>query len=665
MIKKEFIMYSVKKISVIVFFLLGTTGVLSQPLSVIAGVNQDNKVTVKWFSNEQFNIDGVNIYRKEKDKSDWVKLNDAPFKRMNKLEDKNASDEMKFYNALINLEPDAEQKENWNLMQITKGVLDPKFAVLFGMQYDDADVQAGKTYEYKVVRLRGTSETEGQVSNPVNMDKYKSPNAPEGFTSSQGHLESELKWAHDKRKFFAYNVYRSSSEKGEYKLVNDVPVVIFTFTDENGKPKEAASYYTDTTLTEGQTYYYQLTGLNFFGHESERSKTVKFTAVSLMLPPAATNLRYTNVGNKVSLFWKVESNPGLKEVNIYRALKINGNYEKVNKKALTGKDTAFSDLIENPEPAYYYYVESVGKNEKTAKSQILFVNLPDITPPSKPIGLKGTADPDRIMLSWDMGTDRNLLGYIIYKSTTGNEDDFLLLTPHPVQKNEYIDTVDKKTQNYYYYRIYAVSKTYFNSEPSAAIKVRVKDIVAPTAPYITRGYYENGLVTLEWYSSFDEDLLGYDLFRSKYPDTLNIVQVNKKVILPQVTSYKDSITNEGTYRYMIISSDTNKNKSEFSLPMDVDVVTPDTSKEFIVNLKAVSDTVNKKISLTWDKVKKSSLSGYLVFRNEDGVPTVISEIIKENTFEDKSPNPGVNIYKVKAYFENGEVSESTDIEISY
>lgn len=655
-------MYSTKKIIISVFFLLGTTSLFSQQLSVLAGVNENKGVTIKWFSKEQFNVDGVNIYRKEKDKSDWVKLNQLPVKKMNKIDDPNATDEMKMYDGLINNEPDNDQKENWELMQITKGVLDSKFAQLYGMLYDDESVQSRKTYEYRIVRLQGNIETEGQVSNPVTMQTYKVPLSPEHFQVSAGNLQANFKWSHDKKKFFAYNIYRSTSEKGEYKLINDFPVVIFTFTDSTGKTTNAEFYYTDTTLTEGQNYYYQLEGINYLGFKSLKSGVFKFTGISLLLPPVAVNLKSAIDGNKVSIFWNIENKPVLNEINIYRCTTINGKYEKVNKKVLPVKDTIFSEVIIDPEPAYYYYIESLGKNGKVAKSQILFVSLPDLIPPVKPVGLKGTAETDRIFVTWEMGTEKKLLGYYLYRSATGRDDDYLLLTPYPLKQSEYVDTVEKKTQNFFYYRVSSVNKAYFTSEKSEAIKVRVKDIVPPSEPYITRGSYENGIVYLGWYSGLDEDILGYDLFRCSYPDTSNKVQLNKQIISPQTISYKDSIVVEGTYTYFLQASDTNKNKSALSLAFLIEAVTLDTAITFINNLKAVTDTSNKSITLTWDKISKSNITGYLVFRNEDGVPVVVSEIIKGTNFTDKTPKPGVNIYKVKAYFENGETSESPDIE---
>jgi hypothetical protein len=68
----------------ILFALLSINSfLLSQSISVVAGLNEEKSIIVRWFSNSEFNIEGVNIYKRQLPDENWSKINLTPIKRKN------------------------------------------------------------------------------------------------------------------------------------------------------------------------------------------------------------------------------------------------------------------------------------------------------------------------------------------------------------------------------------------------------------------------------------------------------------------------------------------------------------------------------------------------------------------------------------------------------
>jgi len=638
--------------------------IYAQGISAVAGNHDEKKIIVRWFSQEAFNIDGVNIYRKEKSESSWKKLNDTPIKRMAKVEENNEDPEQNLYSTLIYGKPQSkEDAENWQLMQITKGILDEKFSKYFGMQYDDRDVIEGKTYEYKVMRLVNGGEIEGIVSNAVKFGRYIPESAPEKFTVADGNLVALFKWKTDKKKFFAFNIYKSLLEKGEKKQVNELPIFVFNFRDNSGVIKQAEYFYSDTSINLGNTYYYSIEGIDFLGRKTAMSNPVKLTPKDFAVPPSPFNIKVKVDDNKVTVMWQQKITDDLKGFNIYRSLKKDGKYEKINKTELKISDTSYTDVIMNPEPAYYYYVEAKNTKENVSKSTFVTAIVPDMHPPEIPEGLTGKGEVGKIILNWKMGTEKRLQGYYIYRALVDQPDEFLLLTPYPVKKNEYIDTLKKEHQNYFLYQVRAVSKNYVTSAPTKTLKVKLKDVTPPSVPFVTTIYNEDGKVTIKWREQIDDDLKGFDVYKGNNLDTAKYIKINKKILNPDTYLFVDSLLTEGTFYYSVTAKDTNGNVSVKSSPVSIIIAGTDTSLANVEGLKCVLDKKTKAVNINWKGIKKANLLGYIVYRMEEENFVVISDMIKENQFTDKEPVSGKNTYFIKAFDSLGNFSESEKVTI--
>jgi hypothetical protein len=640
-------------------FVVYCFNLLSQPLSVVAGIDKDNNITIKWFSNHQFNVDGVNVYKREVGTNDWVKLNQTPIKRADDVSQTTRDTTLLFYNALTYNKPsDPDDEGTWRLATITTGILDPKFAEFYGMQYIDKDIVSGKTYEYRVVRVEKGQETEGSVSNPVKVEPYSKPKSPEGFSASSEENKIKFLWNHDKKKFFAYNIYRSDSKQGNKAKINKYPVMVFEFKDPSGNPTKAEQYFIDTSLVTGKTYYYELTGIDYLGRESSPTDELAATPKDNTPPAEAFDLKISVKSDSVLLAWKVEKENDLKEINIYRSRQFDGEYAKVNKTPLKINVETYVDVLNKYEPAYFYSIETVDFSGNSTRTFPKGVVITDNKPPAQPKDLEATGDVGRVVLKWKNNTESDLFGYFVWRSFTGKEDDFLLLNPEPVQSNTYIDSLNKEINNLLIYRIKAVDTNYNESPYSKTVNVRMVDVTPPDKPIILRVNSENLKVKIDWLKNYEPGLVGYDVFIASLDSPSTFSKLNDKIV--KAETYEKLLSSSGDYKFYIVAVDSSGNVSENSDTLECSIIE---ERQIIqdIKLSGVFDLNKKSTLIKWNKPSKAS--GYIVFRRgkEEELSEPVSNFISEEMFEDVNGEKDKYYYFVRVVEENGNTYDSNEI----
>jgi fibronectin type 3 domain-containing protein len=179
------------------------------------------------------------------------------------------------------------------------------------------------------------------------------PDTPENLVGTAGSGGAVLNWeaVDSGAEKVTYNVYRgtvSGSISTKTKIASDL----------------TATTYTDTTLTTGTTFYYQVTAQDSKG-ESEASNEVN---VSLGTLPAPANLTATTVAGQVDLAWSTVS--GATGYNVYRGTTQTGTITGKSKIATGVSTISYSDLTVTRGVTYFYQVtaidtssESPGSNE--------------------------------------------------------------------------------------------------------------------------------------------------------------------------------------------------------------------------------------------------------------------------------------------------------------
>jgi len=354
--------------------------------------------------------------------------------------------------------------------------------------YVDQEVTNGVTYYYRISAV----DTDQKESAPTAASGAKpqssevpagAPTAPPIVQLQAGDGEVRLYWqASTEADLQGYFVYRSDRENLGFSRIATL--------DAN------TTSYVDTTVTNGSTYYYQVSAVNKAQRESARTPTPPLqakpvpaeTVVGPDIPPTfPVGLEVRAQYDRLILTWQPNREPDLKEYRIYRA--VNNptvpTGAGVTPQATVPKQTTMYvdvDLGENPADSIFYY-------RITAVNEAGLESIPSIPAqgrlgqaPAFPVGLVVQAQYDRLILIWQPNSEPDLKEYRIYRAVRPvAEDNFEVPLEEPYrtvspQTTMYVDEglradpvlgpIDDPAQFIYYYRITAVNLAGLESAPS-------------------------------------------------------------------------------------------------------------------------------------------------------------------------------------------------------
>jgi len=170
------------------------------------------------------------------------------------------------------------------------------------------------------------------------------PPAPTGLTATAGNAQVTLNWSASTGAT-SYNVYRSTTSGGE----GTTPI----------KTGVTTTSFTDSTVTNGTTYYYEVTAVNVNG-ESGRSNEASATP-QVVIPPVPT-LTATGGNTQALLSWTASN--GAASYNIYRA--TTAGAESLYQSNVT--TTTFTDTGLTNGTTYYYEVTAVNTAGESGRS---------------------------------------------------------------------------------------------------------------------------------------------------------------------------------------------------------------------------------------------------------------------------------------------------------
>jgi hypothetical protein len=171
------------------------------------------------------------------------------------------------------------------------------------------------------------------------------PSAPTSFQAVGGNGQVELSWSPPADNggvaLTGYKLYRTLTP-GAYST----PLVTLS---------SGALSFIDTTVSNGQTYYYTVSALNSVGEgpkATERSATPSGSSVD---PPGLViGLKATTVGNIVTLSWTKPSTGG--PVSGYRIFRSTTDSNPVQISEISHSFTSSSEILPSDDQTYYYWV---------------------------------------------------------------------------------------------------------------------------------------------------------------------------------------------------------------------------------------------------------------------------------------------------------------------
>lgn len=264
--------------------------------------------------------------------------------------------------------------------------------------------------------------------------------------------------------------------------------------------------------------------------------------------------------------------------------------------------------------------------------------------PLAPTGLTLATGGSGNTLNWAAGTEGNLAGYNVYRSTSAN-GTFAKLNGNVLTARTLLDdTADAGVT--YFYRVVAVDYQGTESTtPSTISGSRGADTVAPAAPSTVTAVGSETSITLGWLDNVESDLAGYNVYRASSLDG-TYVKLNSGLLTQ--SDYADLAAPVGaTSYYRITAVDATGNESvaatgyAFRAASGAVPTAPS-------SLAAAPSTAS--VKLTWAD-NASDETGYLIERqNADGSYSQVGTAgANATTYTDSGLTSGQTyVYRVRA-----------------
>jgi fibronectin type 3 domain-containing protein len=225
-----------------------------------------------------------------------------------------------------------------------------------GTTYTDTGLINGTTYYY-VSTTVDIYDNESDYSNETYCIPILPP--PDNFQALPGNTEAYLSWD-TVNNAVGYNLYRRTTATTYAATINGALITGTT--------------YTDTGLTNGETYYYVATAIDNDSFESNHSNEDWCIPSTDTTPPSipanlAATANYSS--DSIELNWDISTDAsGIKGYNIYRSTASGTGYIKIVN-SIT--DLSYSDSTINMDIKYYYVVtavdSSVSQNESNYSNE--------------------------------------------------------------------------------------------------------------------------------------------------------------------------------------------------------------------------------------------------------------------------------------------------------
>src|SRR5205807_2047982 len=313
------------------------------------------------------------------------------------------------------------------------------------LTYTDSAVTNGVPYYYQVSAVN--SPGEGAKSNEASATPNapppppSPPSAPTNLVATAGNAQVGLTWqapgSNGGSPITNYKLYRGLAPGSETLLTT----------------VGAVTSYTDTAVTNGVTYYYQVSAVNSVGEgpRSNEASAPPCPPLPPHLPPPASKLLVATAGNaQVGLTWQAPGSNGgspITNYKIYRGTASGGE----TLVATIGNQLSYSDGGLTNGVTYYYQVSAVNNaGEGPRSNEASATPTAPATPPDAPQGLGATAGDATVTLTWSAPSSNGgspITNYRIYRGTSSNGETLLATIGNVLT---YTDTAVTNGVTYYY-----------------------------------------------------------------------------------------------------------------------------------------------------------------------------------------------------------------------
>ncbi|MGI0088651.1 MAG: fibronectin type III domain-containing protein, partial [Nitrosotalea sp.] len=410
--------------------------------------------------------------------------------------------------------------------------------------YSDTGLAASTSYTYRVstISLLGTSSPSNTAS-ATTQSAATVPGSPTGLAATAGNTQVSLSWTAPANNGGSavtnYKIYRSTSSGTETLLATTGNV----------------NSYTDTTVTNGQTYYYKVSAVNSVGESLQSNEASVMPSGSSTSPQPPTGLAATAASSsQINLSWTAPANNGGSAITGYMIERSTDGTTWSTIQSNTGSTaTTYSDTGLTASTAYTYRVSAINSVGTSSPSSTASATTQSAaTAPQSPTGLAATAGPSQVSLSWTAPSSNGgsaITNYKIYRSTSSGTET-LLTTVGNV--NSYTDTTVTNGQTYYY-KVTAVNSVGESTPSNEANAMPAAPATAPGAPTgLAATAASSSQINLSWTAPANNGgsaITGYKIERSTDGTTWSTVQSNTGTT---ATTYSDTgLTASTAYTYRV------------------------------------------------------------------------------------------------------------------
>ncbi|MBN1389314.1 MAG: fibronectin type III domain-containing protein [Candidatus Thermoplasmatota archaeon] len=392
--------------------------------------------------------------------------------------------------------------------------------------FNDTELTNGVTYYYRVSAENDMGE--GGFSNEVSATPGRIPDAPLDLEAVPGNNNVSLSWRppEDDGGFPIawYDVFRGT-------VSSDLKMIF--------RVHDGESHF-DETVTNGITYYYQVTALNKVGQGPPSSLV---SAMPSYNPSAPRELLAVATPGRVNLSWEAplsDGGLGIDGYIVYRRA-LSGEMEPITETMdlLYYHDTGLKNGV-----TYYYQVRAVNSFGIGKWSPEAFAT--PITLPTEPRNFSATHGNLIVILTWlppETDGGSNITRYDIYK---GRDPGSLSFLAKVVEGQRYEDK-DVRNGFTYHYSIRAFTK--IGSSPWSDVISETPRTI-PSSPSYLSAALDGKKIELVWrppYTDGGADINEYRIYRGSSADNLKYYAS----VGTSLNFTDDNITGDGGYYYRV------------------------------------------------------------------------------------------------------------------
>jgi hypothetical protein len=624
-----------------------------------------------------------------------------------------------------------------------------KVGVVMGHSYVDSNVIVGKKYMYAIAPAKSAKGLGlGEELKPIDTatvvaGTVKPLPPPSGVTTIAGDCKVMIRW-NEIGPASGYDVYRKAPLSSIWEKINGAEIMEKCTLDLDGNkiPEmlcfrdfmrwDSAGYPTKHEVVSPDSTYgpinnfpysYKVRALNALGYEGMFSAAVSATPQDATPPAAPYGITVEAYPDGLQPKWYQVSHDELGHVELfgiqgYRVYRFN-TADSLGDSVLIAsmvpdtfgtfplfKDTDPAIFSAYGEKTYWYRVRCVDKKGNISGfSPSAGNNLPDTTPPKRPIDLVAESHADHIALKWKKpGTvPPDLAGYNIYRGICGGDSvcveyekpnvtthvptggtictawEWRPYPTHLVGNNDHPDSLEYKDFTVpagspicYRYTIKAYDRSQNLSDTSKSVCQKLREETPPAPPVLAGLKARDRSVKVEWVSSPVQDLFGFMVYRAE-KEAGPYKRVSDTLITPEkvdcddipatnvwaadsVFSFIDTtVVEKKVYWYRVKGVDYLGNIGDPSIAIETytyNIGPPPTPTD----LKVTQPSGKCALLIEWKPSYDTEYAGFVVFRSSDPSKDYrqVSPIVKDNKYLDNTVIGDRDYYyKVQYFAKNG------------